>query len=282
MTKRAQLQMVLALAITALLAALALGATTGASKDASKGDLGLADISGEEEVYASAAAKGTGSAQSFASSSEQYTDPSGSQPETVEALVESAASDVNIFWEGFFEANGAPYSSPYLAYIYDEPVETGCGISDTSQGPGYCRLDQTFYFPVGWTDSSTGGSYLEEYGDFAVAVIVAHEMAHHVQQQMDILDIQDVGDLLTIESELQADCFAGAWANAAYYEDQLEEGDLEEALSALEAAGDPEGTAADDPGAHGSSEQRQEWFLYGYDTGDITQCVTYSQPTSSV
>ncbi len=275
MTKRAQLKMVLAVIMTALLAALALGVTARVGQGDAKGDT-----------------RGAGSAQFFAPSSEQYTDPSGSQPETVEALVESAASDVNIFWEGFFEANGAPYSSPYLAYIYDEPVETGCGISDTSQGPGYCRLDQTFYFPVGWTDSSTGGSYLEEYGDFAVAVIVAHEMAHHVQQQMDILDIQDVGDLLTIESELQADCFAGAWANHAETVPdesgqpliaEITSDDMDRALDAAGRIGDDfiqenlgSGQVDQDAFTHGSSEQRRRWFTIGYETGDPAQCDTFA------
>ena len=102
------------------------------------------------------------------------------------------------------------YSSPYLVYLYDEPAETGCGIADPSDGPFYCALDQTLYYSVDWVDSE--GHYVDEYGDFAVASVIAHEMAHHFQQQMDILEIQNFGDLYNLESALQADCFAGAWA----------------------------------------------------------------------
>ena len=182
----------------------------------------------------------------------------------VEGLVEAAVSDVNAFWGTEFGQRGYPYAPARLAFVYDEPVASGCGPVLPQLGPGYCAIDGTFYYPVNWVDPLTG-LRLEEYGDFAVAMVTAHEMAHHAQFLMDSLGIQRLDNLSLTQFELQADCFAGAWTRRAYDNGQLEPGDLEEALSALGVAGSP---------GHGTSQQRSASFMLGYDTGDIAECLT--------
>jgi hypothetical protein len=257
-----------ALILGVLLGTLALTAATAGSDVSSQATTGAG---AQAQAFSGTDSSNQGSEGLEEESTADFSSTSGSE-ETIEDLVATAATEVDTFWNELFAANELPYSSPDLAYLYEGPTETGCGIVDPVDGPFYCALDQTIYYSVNWVDPE--GYYLDEYGDFAVATVIAHEMAHHVQQQMDIMEMQDVGDLHSIESELQADCFAGAWANAAYYEGQLEDGDIEEALSTLAAVADPEGTPADDPTAHGGAEERQEWFLHGYDTGDVSECVT--------
>ena len=223
---------------------------------------------------------------------------SAQQPE-IEAFVETVAADVDALWAESLGAAGEAYSSPALEFVYDQPVDTGteeCGIVEESMGPLYCPYNNTVYYtvntliPVTQEPTATQGQYgaaqdqygeddqgryIDEFGDFAVAFTVAHEMAHHVQDQLGILEAKDRGELLTIQTELQADCLAGVWANTAYYEGQLEAGEIEEALFFEASIADLPGTPVDDPGAHGGAEERQEWFLHGYDTGDGSACVTY-------
>jgi uncharacterized protein len=182
---------------------------------------------------------------------------------TVEGLVEAVASDVNTFWGREFGLRGYPYSPAGLTFVYDQHVPSACGPSYPELGPGYCPADQTFYYPVNWVDPSTG-LRLQEYGDFAVAMATAHEMAHHAQYQMNRLGIQRWDYLSDTQSELQADCFGGAWARQAFYNNRLEPGDIEEALTALSVAGSV---------GHGTSEQRGAAYMLGYNSGDIAQCL---------
>lgn len=122
------------------------------------------------------------------------------------------------------------------------------------------------------------GTPIQDYGDFAVAVAAAHEVGHHVQQQLGVLDAKMNGEILSIQTELQADCFAGVWGFSTYYEGLIESGDLDEAVSVLDNIGDVPEQPRGGPEAHGSPEERTEAFLLGYDSGDPAQCLAYTPP----
>jgi predicted metalloprotease len=127
-------------------------------------------------------------------------------------------------------------------------------------------------------------------GDFAQAYVIAHEFGHHVQNLLGIMDEveaarredPDDANELSVRLELQADCLAGVWAHSAYRDDLLEEGDLEEGLNAAAAVGDDRiqsrATGRIDPESftHGTSEQRREWFLRGFEGGDVAACDTFA------
>ena len=180
-------------------------------------------------------------------------------------------ADLDRKWTQRFAYAGYGYVSPNLT-VFDEPALSinGCGgIAQRSMGPFYCSENYTIYFPSNFTVSATGRTF-EDYGDFAVATVMAHEFSHHVQNLLGILQ-----STYSIQHELQADCLSGTWATTVYYEGRLEEGDVEEAVTLLANVGDLPGTPPTDPRAHGTYQERIDWFWYGYQTGDPEQCVTY-------
>lgn len=194
----------------------------------------------------------------------------GSQDMTQEEFIQAVGADLNAKWGDLFESAGYTYSNADII-LYDAPIAaSGCGLSvaEPEFGPFYCPETQIIYYPLTWIDPGTGRTPAEA-GDFAVAVILAHEMGHHVQNLLGIL-----GDpsLLTIQTELQADCFAGLWARSIYDEGLLERGDIGEAIQSLANVGDLPGTDPTEEGAHGTDSQRVDAFFIGYDSGDITQC----------
>ncbi len=176
-----------------------------------------------------------------------------------ESLVEALVFDVNTFWDREFAARGFSYSPAELAFLYDEPVNSGCGPVFPVEGPLYCALDQTFYYPVDWRYE---GRDLASYGESVMGWAIAHELGHHAQQQMDVFGIQGWFSIPLEQAELQADCFAGAWAKQV--SEQLEAADIEALLGALINAGGP---------GHGTAPQRIASFGLGYDTGDTAQCL---------
>jgi predicted metalloprotease len=182
-----------------------------------------------------------------------------------ESLVEALVFDVNAFWDREFAARGFSYSPAELAFLYDEPVNSGCGPVFPAEGPLYCALDQTFYYPVDWRYE---GRDLASYGESVMGWAISHEIGHHAQQQMDVFGIQGWFSIPLEQAELQSDCFAGAWAKQA--NQQLGTGDIEAVLAALENAGGP---------WHGTATDRIAWFELGYDTGDPAQCFTPSETT---
>ena len=177
-----------------------------------------------------------------------------------ERLVEGMVANLNAYWEEQFRLLGQPYSPAKLVFIYDHQLVFGpCGFAFTELGPGYCSYDETLYYPIDWVDPATG-LRLEEYGEPAVEMVVAHEMAHHVQVQMEKFGIQGTEAIPGTWMELEADCLAGVYANRGI----TEPGGIEAALTALGEAGGP---------GHGSSEQRVAAFELGYSTGDPAQCL---------
>ena len=177
-----------------------------------------------------------------------------------ESLVEGMVANLNAYWEEQFRLLGHPYSPAELVFLYDHELFFGpCGLAFTGLGPGYCPYDETLYYPVDWVDPATG-LRLEEYGEPAVEMVVAHETAHHAQSQMEKFRIPGVESVPGTHMELEADCLAGVYANRAI----TEPGDIEAALAALGEAGGP---------GHGTSQQRVAAFELGYNTGDQARCL---------
>jgi uncharacterized protein len=192
-------------------------------------------------------------------------------------LAEWAFNDASDLWAKAFANSGRKYVHARLWWVYNKPVEAGCGnvkvkgktvFDPALGGPFYCPRDYGIYYTVYGKED---GYQYEAYGDFAVAGILAHEVAHHVQKQLGYLD----GSLHSIQEELQADCFASVWADSVWRRNQLSDGDIDEAMTLMAAIGDPPGVPSDDPQAHGNPKQRQEWFNQGWITGDPSKCKTW-------
>ena len=195
--------------------------------------------------------------------------------------------DVNATWDEIFLQSGQQYRNAKLE-LFRDGVQTGCGNATSAVGPFYCPPDETAYLDLGFFRELS--DRFDAPGDFAQAYVIAHEIGHHVQNLLGISDEvnrqQQVeparANELSVLLELQADCFAGIWGHSVYNRGVLEDGDLQEGLTAAAAVGDDriqESAGVDvDPETwtHGSAEQRQEWFNRGFDTGDVNQCDTFS------
>jgi predicted metalloprotease len=196
-------------------------------------------------------------------------------------------TDVQKTWEQTFQRAGEPYQHAKLV-LYRDGVRTACGAASSAVGPFYCPGDQIVYLDLsfyGDLQNQLGAS-----GDFAWAYVIAHEVGHHVQQQLGTservrgLEQDQPGDAnaLSVRTELQADCYAGVWGHTVYKQGELQKGDVREALRAAGAVGDDrlqrKATGSIDPDSftHGSSEQRRSWFEKGYEGGDANACDTFS------
>jgi|TARA_Y100001949_G_scaffold27308_1_gene20410 hypothetical protein len=205
------------------------------------------------------------------------------------AFVQSILGDTEDTWHALFQQSGQQYRDPTLV-LFRGGVNSACGFANSAVGPFYCPGDQQVYLDLQFFDEMA--SRFSVAGDFAQAYVIAHEVGHHVQtllgvsQQMQAARQRGArmeGDHgLLVRQELQADCFAGVWANHAQQRhDWLEEGDLEEALNAANAIGDDrlqqqsQGRVVPDAFTHGTSAQRVKWFRIGFDSGDPTRCDTF-------
>jgi predicted metalloprotease len=194
-------------------------------------------------------------------------------------------NDVQQSWQGVFQQAGKPYQHAKLVF-YRDAVDTGCGSATSAVGPFYCPADRYVYLDLSFYRDMA--RQLGAPGDFAWAYVIAHEMGHHVQQQLGTSDQveqlrrSDPGqsNAASVRLELQADCYAGVWAHGVF--DSLEPGDLEEAVTASEAVGDDRlqrkagGQVNPDSFTHGSSAQRRRWFENGRHDGDPAACDTFS------
>ena len=192
-------------------------------------------------------------------------------------------------WSAIFQARGAQYVPPKLV-LYRDQMPTACGTGSAAAGPFYCPLDRKVYLDLGFFQQLS--DEFQAPGLFAEAYVLAHEVGHHVQNQLGIADkvraaqeraSEAQANQLSVRLELQADCFAGVWAKHA---DQtkhiLEQGDVESALRAAAAVGDDtiqkrsRGYVVPDSFTHGSAAERTSWFKRGLASGEIQDCDTFA------
>ncbi len=196
--------------------------------------------------------------------------------------------DTEKVWAKVFQAGGGTYREPVLV-IFRGATPTACGTGESAMGPFYCPGDSKVYLDLDFFD--TLSRRLGAPGDFAQAYVVAHEVAHHVQNQMGITGKVDAmrsrlspaqNNALSVKVELQADCLAGVWAHHSQQgKGWLDKGDLEEGLNAASAIGDDtlqrqsQGRVVPESFTHGSSAQRVSWFKRGLQGGSVAQCNTF-------
>lgn len=212
-------------------------------------------------------------------------------------------ADTEDTWTPIFQQLGMQYQQPKLV-LFSGAVQSACGSASAAMGPFYCPADQKVYIDTSFfkdmrtqmgitgEQNQTELSRQDQAGDFAQAYVIAHEVGHHVQTLLGISQkvnqarsqvSQAQANQLSVRQELQADCFAGLWANHNQQRTQfLEQGDIAEAMDAAEKIGDDylqrkaRGAVVPDSFTHGSSAQRQRWFERGYQSGDLNQCDTFA------
>ena len=202
-------------------------------------------------------------------------------------FVDFVQGDAQDFWTQQFQAAGKQYKRAKVVVFRDQ-TGSGCGAASSATGPFYCPLDQRVYLDLGFFDELN--QRFKAPGDFAQAYVVAHELGHHVQEELGIeqqvreqsQSNPDDANELSVRLELQADCLAGVWARSTYDRGILESGDLQEGLTAAAAVGDDriqqqtQGRIDRETFTHGTSEQRAHWLQTGYDSGRLEACDTFS------
>ncbi|TWO73312.1 metalloprotease [Caenimonas sedimenti] len=208
------------------------------------------------------------------------------------AFVSTVLGDTEDVWKQIFTQGGANYVEPKLV-LFRGAVRTQCGAGQAAMGPFYCPADQKVYIDLSFYE--TMKNRMGAPGDFAQAYVIAHEVGHHVQNQLGITqkveEVRARGNTaqtnnMSVRLELQADCFAGVWGHHADKSRKiLEQGDVEEAMNAAQKIGDDALQKASgravvpESFTHGSSEQRQRWFATGLKTGSVKACDTFSART---
>ena len=203
-------------------------------------------------------------------------------------LARVVLADTETTWSQYFADNNARYTPPTMV-LYTAGTQTACGTGQAAMGPFYCPQDRKVYLDLSFYEDMR--KQLDASGDAAFAYVIAHEVGHHVQNLLGILPQVNQAqqgasakqaNALSVKLELQADCFAGIWANHAQAQNLFEAGDLEEAFGAAQAVGDDrlqkraQGYAVPDSFTHGSSAERLAWFQRGLQNGDINRCNTFS------
>jgi predicted metalloprotease len=233
-----------------------------------------------------------GNANSFSTSDPGPAPADGAPVECVTDLEQQlcgAADDVSEYWIAEYpQAFGGAYREAPLVW-FTGSVSTGCGQASSQMGPFYCPADGRVYFDLDFLVQLQ--DQYSAVGDLAAQYIVAHEYGHHVQNVLgvssEVSQLQQQqpqnANAYSVALELQADCFAGAWARSADERGLLDPGEISEALNAAAAVGDDRimeqaGMRVDpDAFTHGSADQRVQWFRRGYDTGDPRRCTTFQE-----
>ncbi|MDQ3853666.1 MAG: neutral zinc metallopeptidase [Thermoproteota archaeon] len=219
----------------------------------------------------------------------EETTPISEEERQLADFVSIVLADTEDTWNEIFAAGNLDYREPTLV-LFSRAVESACGFAQAAVGPFYCPLDEKLYIDLSFyrdLRDSFGAP-----GDFAQAYVIAHEVGHHVQNQIGIMEQVQAAqqqassqadvNRLSVMLELQADCLSGVWAyNADRARDILEQGDIEEGLNAASSIGDDrlqmefQGQVAPDSFTHGSSVQRVSWFKRGLESGDVNSCNTF-------
>jgi predicted metalloprotease len=215
-------------------------------------------------------------------------EPAGKPSDELGRFVSVVLADTEDTWKDIFKQAGQTYQAPKLV-LFSGMYPTACGMGQSAAGPFYCPEDRKVYI-----DLSFFRLLQERFrapGDFAQAYVIAHEVGHHVQNQIGLMEqtarlrqriSESEYNEVSVRVELQADCFAGVWAYHAQRDRRiLEPGDLEEALGAASAIGDDvlqkrsQGYVVPDSFTHGSAEQRARWFRTGFERGSMQACNTF-------
>jgi predicted metalloprotease len=224
---------------------------------------------------------GTDTASNFGGTS-----MSSEEEQQLADFVSVVLADTEDTWNVIFAREDLDYREPTLV-LFTDAVESECGVAQSSIGPFYCPLDETIYIDLSFYKDLK--DRFGAPGDFAQAYVIAHEVGHHVQNQLGVMDevqraqqfadSQADANRLSVMLELQADCLAGVWGyHAEQSRDVLEQGDVEEGLNAASSIGDDrltQGRVSPDSFTHGTSAQRVNWFEAGLESGEIDSCNTF-------
>jgi uncharacterized protein len=225
----------------------------------------------------------------YGSSRPPETRAESGQGDPARRFVAVVLADTEDVWKQLFSSSGKSYVEPKLV-LYTGRIASACGLASTASGPFYCPNDQKLYLDLSFFDEMK--SRLHAPGEFAEAYVIAHEIGHHVQKSLGILQTAQREEArrdrrgansISVRVELQADCLAGVWAHHAdRMKHIIEQGDVEAALNAASAVGDDRlqqqarGTVVPDAFTHGSSAQRVRWFKRGLESGNTRQCDTFA------
>jgi predicted metalloprotease len=225
------------------------------------------------------------------SAQEANSEPLSEQENEMASFIKVALADNEDVWNKLFSENGLQYREPKLV-LFKNSVQSGCGGASAAVGPFYCPADEKIYIDLNFFNELKE-RFGAQGGDFAIAYVLAHEVGHHVQNllgtsekvhQMQQQVSEKQANKLSVALELQADFYAGVWTHHNEKLNKvLEEGDIEEALSAANAVGDDhiqkkaQGYVVPDAFTHGTSEQRMYWFKRGLSSGNLQNGNTFSE-----
>jgi predicted metalloprotease len=203
-------------------------------------------------------------------------------------FVARVLGDTEDVWSEVFQKLGGTYERPKLVLFHGQ-VGSACGLSSAAMGPFYCPGDRQVYLDLSFFQELS--QRFGAPGDFARAYVIAHEVGHHVQNQLGVMDdvrrrvaggSERLRNEMSVRQELQADCLAGVWGNSAAKRHLIDASDVEAGIAAAMAVGDDRlqqqarGYVVPEQFTHGSSEQRAKWFKIGLSSGDIRQCNTFA------
>jgi len=224
--------------------------------------------------------------QAASGASSQQEAPRGAPADEPGQFVSRVLGSTEDVWSRVFQQSNAQYRAPTLV-LYEGQVRSACGMGQAAMGPFYCPNDEKLYIDLAFFRDLQ--ARFRAPGDFAQAYVIAHEVAHHVQNltgQFRKMEAARGGSAaqrnqVSVRMELQADCYAGVWGHYAGTMKQLDDGDLAEALNAASAIGDDrlqkqtQGRVVPESFTHGSSEQRVRWFKRGMESGQPRSCDTF-------
>jgi uncharacterized protein len=230
---------------------------------------------------------GGGAESALPDPSQQRAASTSPQEEEAVQFVSFVLDDVQKTWTDEFAKSNQRYPLARLV-LFRGRTQSGCGTGSAMSGPFYCPTDQRVYIDLSFYDELR--QRFGAPGDFAQAYVIAHEIGHHVQHLLGLTErVHNAArgdrqgeDSASVRLELQADCLAGVWARSTEQRKLLEEGDIQEALTAAAAIGDDRlqkqstGTVSPESWTHGSSEQRMRWFKRGFTEGSLQRCDTFA------